>query len=88
MNTQVIDKEIQKLYTQSVINPKIISPYNVCRNKNLIVWVDTYTSLEGNGFKVFGKIKENNKTYIRVLNYGPDITSNRDWQEEEPYILP
>lgn len=87
MNTEIIDEEMQKLYTQSTLDPKIITPYNVDGNNNLTVRVVIYTSLEGSGFKVFGKIKENNKTYIRVLNYGPDIASNRGWQEEVPYIL-
>jgi len=81
MNTQVIDKEIQKIYLQSTLDPKIITPYNVDSNNNLTVWVETYTSLKGNGFRVVGKMKESDKTYIRVLNYGPDISSNMDWQE-------
>ena len=81
MNTRIIDKEIDLLFDQSLEDPQIIAPYLVNGNENLIVQVDTYTSLSGDGFRVVGKLKEDNKTYIKVLNYGPDIHSNMEWQE-------
>lgn len=81
MNTQIIDSELDRLYNQSLNNPQIISSYFLDEDKNLSVRVDTYTSIEGNGFRVIGFLKENNKTYIKVLNHGPDINSNMEWQE-------
>jgi hypothetical protein len=81
MNTEIIDNEIDKLYNLSLNSPQIIPPYFVGENQNYIVSVDTYTSLEGNGFRVVGKLKEDGKTYIRVKNHGPDVNSERDWQE-------
>lgn len=81
MNTKIIDKEIQILFDQSLEDPQIIPPYFVRGNKNLIAEVQTYTSLEGDGFRIVGKLKENGKTYIRVKNYGPDIHSEMSWQE-------
>ena len=81
MDTKIIDKEIELLFDQSLEDPQIIRPYFVRGNTNLIAEVQTYTSLEGNGFRVVGKLKENNKTYIRVKNHGPDIHSERGWQE-------
>jgi hypothetical protein len=81
MNTKILDKEIDFLYYQSLEDAQIISPYFVRGNKNFICEVETYESLEGNGFRVVGKLKENGKTYIRVKNYGPDINSEKAWQE-------
>ena len=81
MDTKIIDKEIELLFDQSLEDPQIIRPYFVRGNTNLIAEVQTYTSLEGNGFRVVGKLKENNKTYIRVKNHGPDIHSEGSWQE-------
>lgn len=81
MNTKIIDKEIQILFDQSLDDPQIIPPYFVRGNTNLICEVQTYTSLNGNGFRVVGKLKESNKTYIRVKNYGPDIHSEMSWRE-------
>lgn len=88
MNTEIIDKEIESLYSQSLNSPQIISPYFVENNENYICEVQTYVSLEGNGFRVIGKLKENEKTYIRVMNHGPDVNSERDWQELFiPYLI-
>lgn len=81
MNTTIIDKEIYRQYIQNIKDPKIISLYSINGNESIQVRVDTYTSLDGDGFRVVGLLKENNKTYIRVLNYGPDIYSNMEWQE-------
>jgi hypothetical protein len=81
MNTKILDKEINDLYNQSLEDAQIISSYFVRGNKNFICEVETYTSLEGDGFRVVGKLKENGKTYIRVKNHGPDINSERAWQE-------
>jgi hypothetical protein len=81
MDTKIIDKEIELLFNQSLEDPQIIRPYFVRGNTNLVAEVQTYTSLEGNGFRVVGKLKKNNKTYIRVKNYGPDTQSEMTWQE-------
>jgi hypothetical protein len=81
MNTEIIDNEIDKLYNLSLNNPQIISPYFIENNENYTCKVDTYESLEGNGFRVVGKLKEDGKVYIRVKNHGPDVTSEMVWQE-------
>jgi hypothetical protein len=81
MNTEIIDNEINLLYNQSLDNPQIIPPYFIDGNEDYICEVETYESLEGNGFRIVGRLKENGKTYIRIKNYGPDVNSERAWQE-------
>jgi hypothetical protein len=88
MNTVIIDQEIDKLYNLSLTNPQIISSYFVENNENYICEVETYVSLEGNGFRVVGNLKEGGKTYIRIKNHGPDvIVKELGWNCLYPIIL-
>ena len=79
MNFEIVDQEIELLYQQSVANPQTMASYNIGGNPDYLIRVDVYTSINGNGFCVIAKVKQNNSTYLRIKNYGPETAIEQDW---------
>lgn len=53
--------------------PQVIAP-------NVTLQTNTYSSINGSGFRVICIIKREDGAFImRVKNYGPDINSEIDW---------
>jgi len=78
-NFDIVNKVIDNLYKQSIDRPVIIPLQTVAKNRNLFVEVQTYTSLNGNGFIVIGTIRQNGETFIKIKNYGPETQREQDW---------
>ena len=82
MNLETINSAMQAAYDAALVNPVKQAPAQVGDDPNQTVQTVVYVAPNGTGFRIVGRIKVGGFVATKVMNFGPDTGSVRDWPAE------